>query len=360
MSKAPKPAPVTGRCAWKGKELKQSPFWERAWTKTELAEVERALRTAKRSSLGWREITKNDFPLPDTSAFLQAIADELEDGYGAVKLVGFPVERFDPEDLRLIWSGLCRHLGQPVYQDSQGQMMREIRNEGGDLGARHGRLGSGDGGKEFLSSKARTYSDGELRFHTDRTDVVALLNVEQAKSGGVSKVASSAAVHNEILRRRPDLLEVLYRPYYRSRLGEEAGGDHVVYPLPVFGLRDGKLTSHYSRTYIEAAQRLSETPGMTEAQWEAIELLAGVAEELSVKMRLDRGDMQFLNSHVTYHARTSFEDDPASAQVRCLWRFWICMPNNRTLPEDHAVLWRNVGTGGLRGGIGQAPISATV
>ncbi|HUL06708.1 MAG TPA: hypothetical protein VLV76_10275, partial [Candidatus Acidoferrum sp.] len=60
-----------------------------------------------------------------------------------------------------------------------------------------------------------------------------------AASGGLSEVASTPAVHNEILRRRPDLLELLYRPYPRSRLGEEQGGESMVYQLPVFGLRDG-------------------------------------------------------------------------------------------------------------------------
>jgi len=33
------------------------------------------------------------------------------------------------------------------------------------------------------------------------------------------------------------------------------------------------------------------------------------------------------------------------------------MPNSRPLPEDHAVLWRNVEAGALRGGIGQEPMT---
>ena len=83
--------------------------------------------------------------------------------------------------------------------------------------------------------------------------------------GGISKLASALAVHNEILARRPDLLELLFAPYHRSRLGEEEGGDRVVYALPVMGLCEGKFTSHYSRTYIEAAQLLPDTPKMTDA-----------------------------------------------------------------------------------------------
>jgi hypothetical protein len=46
-------------------------------------------------------------------------------------------------------------------------------------------------GSSFLSSYARAVSNGVLRFHTDRTDVVGLLCVGQAREGGLSKVAST-------------------------------------------------------------------------------------------------------------------------------------------------------------------------
>ncbi len=176
----------------------------------------------------------------------------------------------------------------------------------------------------------------------------------QAEAGGLSKVASTVAVHNEILRRRPDLLELLDRPYPRSRLGEEKGGEDMVYMLPVFGLRDGRFTSHYSRTYIEAAQKLPAAPRLTPQQWEAIDLLAEVADALCYRMRLEPGDMQFLNNHVIYHARDAFSDDAAAGRVRRLFRLWLAMPNSRALPEDHAVLWGDVRAGALRGGIAVA------
>ncbi len=33
-------------------------------------------------------------------------------------------------------------------------------------------------------------------------------------------------------------------------------------------------------------------------------------------------------------------------------RIWLAMPNSRTLPEDHAVLWGDTRAGARRGGIG--------
>jgi hypothetical protein len=245
------------------------------------------------------------------------------------------------------------HLGTPVSQSKAGLRMKVIRDEGAAVGEVHGQLRGADG-STFLSSAARTVSNGLLRFHTDRTDVVGLLCAGQAASGGLSKVASTPAVHNEILRRRPDLLELLYRPYPRSRLGEEKGGESIVYMLPVFGLHDGRFTSHYSRTYIEAAQKLPDAPRLTAAQWEAIDLLAEVADALCYRMRLEPGDMQFLNNHVIYHARDGFTDDAESGQVRQMYRLWLAMPNSRALPEDHAVLWGDVRAGALRGGIAVA------
>ena len=122
---------------------------------------------------------------------------------------------------------------------------------------------------QFLSSGARTLSPGQLRFHTDRCDVVGLLCVRQAVEGGVSKLASSATVYNEMLKRRPDLHALLCKPIPRSRFGEEAGGEHVAYDLPVFGVRDGKLTSHFSLTYIENAQMLPGVRKLTDAEHEA-------------------------------------------------------------------------------------------
>ena len=158
--------------------------------------------------------------------------------------------------------------------------------------------------------------------------------------------------------RRPDLHALLCKPIPRSRFGEEAGGEHVAYDLPVFGLRDGKLTSHFSLTYIENAQLLPDVRKLTDAEQEAIGLLMAVAEEVSFEMRFAPGDIQLLNNHVIYHARTAFEDDATSGHVRLLYRLWLSMPNSRALPAGHEVLWGSIERGALRGGIGQAPAAA--
>jgi hypothetical protein len=345
--------PLEGPEVWSGAELEAARDWRFRLTAPMLAEIDAALAGVERRGIAWEAMQRADFPLPQTAPLLAKIARRLEEGRGLAKLSGLPVERYDEPDLRRLWYGLGLHLGTPVSQSKAGLRMKVIRDEGAAVGEVHGQLRGADG-STFLSSAARTVSNGLLRFHTDRTDVVGLLCAGQAASGGLSKVASTPAVHNEILRRRPDLLELLYRPYPRSRLGEEKGGESIVYMLPVFGLHDGRFTSHYSRTYIEAAQKLPDAPRLTAAQWEAIDLLAEVADALCYRMRLEPGDMQFLNNHVIYHARDGFTDDAESGQVRQMYRLWLAMPNSRALPEDHAVLWGDVRAGALRGGIAVA------
>ncbi len=345
--------PLTGPSVWLGREMQNSPRWLRQMDEAVLCEIDAGLASVKTRGLEWRQVGREDFATPAIAALMQDVAEELENGSGIVKLRGLPVERYDDADLRRLYYGLGSVLGRPVFQNPRGEKMRDIRDEGGDLGRRYGQIETGDAKGPFLSSYARTLSNGRLRFHTDRTDAVGLLCVRQAASGGVSKLVSTAAIHNALLQRRPDILETLFGDFWRSRLGEESDTADAVYPLPIFGLREGKLTSHYSLTYIEAAQMVPQVPRLTALQREAIETLMATAEELCFEMVLQPGDIQFINSHITYHGRTEFTDDAASRQDRLLLRLWLSMPNCRALPSGHEVLWGDIEAGRRRGGIGQ-------
>ena len=348
---------LQGTCVWKGAEMGQNHRWLKQVPAIVLDELDAALEQVKK--LAWRDVTRHNFALPDAAAFFDEVREELESGSGMVKMSGLDVSRYSQEQLRRIWFGIGCHLGTPMYQNYRGEVMRDIRDEGMGVGAKLYGAAIDASGKQFLSSGARTLSPGQLRFHTDRCDVVGLLCVRQASEGGVSKLASSATVYNEILKRRPDLHALLCKPIPRSRFGEEAGGEHVAYDLPVFGVRDGKLTSHFSLTYIENAQMLPGVRKLTDAEHEAIKMLMDVAEEVCFEMRFAPGDMQLLNNHVIYHARTAFKDNVSTGQDRLLMRLWLSVRNSRALPEDHAVLWGDVGGGRPHGGIAQ-PATAIV
>jgi TfdA family taurine catabolism dioxygenase TauD len=356
--------PIAGAGVWHGSEMAHSARWQRRLSAAQLAEIDAALARARGRS--WEEISAADFPLPGFAALADDIRGELEDGSGIVLLRGLDPARYAPAELKRLYAGLCRQIGTFVHSNRAGEVMREIRDVTRDVvgpgaasvGERYGALP--DGGQEgaFLSSYARTLTSRELRFHTDRCDVVALFCIRQARAGGVSKLCSSPAVHNAMLARRPELAAALYDDVWRSRFGEEDSTDRSSYPLPVWGVRDGKFTSHYSRTFVEAAQRrpADEVPRLTAAQAEALDLLHELAEELCFEMMFAPGDIQFVNNHVIYHARTEFEDDAARGADRLLLRLWMAVPNSRPLPAGHEVLWRSIEPGAPRGGIGQTGV----
>ena len=102
----------------------------------------------------------------------------------------------------------------------------------------------------FLSSYARTLTNGSLRFHTDRTDVVGLLCVRQA-SERRRQHARLDARHPQ-RHSRPSALTCSTRcslDYWRSRFGEEGTGKdgakhHPSNGLPAADLRRPRRQVH--------------------------------------------------------------------------------------------------------------------
>ena len=62
----------------------------------------------------------------------------------------------------------------------------------------------------------------------------ALLCLSNAKEGGLSGWSSSISVHNEIVRKRPDLARLLAGPCFMDRKGEVPAGKQGYFELPVF------------------------------------------------------------------------------------------------------------------------------
>ncbi len=341
------PQPLTGRAVWTGAALDASGDWIRTLDAAQLAEIDTALRNLRRPGL---DFARDDFPLPLTAPLLADISDELENGRGCVRLRGLPVRRYSEDELRRIFWGIGRHLGTAIYQNAKGEIMGEVRDETKRAVQTFTPTEEG----RVASARARSRSTGPLRWHTDRCDVIALLCVRNAQEGGLSKLASIPAIHNAILARRPDLLALLCQDYWRARPADEDGlSPDNVFAMPVFGFADGKITSQYSRTYVEQAQEVARVPRLTAAQNEALDMLAAVADELCLLSAFEEGDIQLLNNHVIYHGRTGYADDAATRQERLLFRLWLSTPNSRRLPDGFENLWGATAPGALRGGVVQ-------
>lgn len=265
------------------------------------------VRTAARQAaeLPLSEVARESFPLPTASAVLRQLAQELTDGTGFALLHGLPVD--DNPDL--ISVGVGSHIGRIVPQGTDRVPVQHVRDQGAD--------------PEAPTTRSYQHS-GALGYHADPTDIVALLCIRPAKSGGLSIIVRSAAVHDELARTRPDLTRVLYRPWWRDlRTGD---GPDSFYESPVYARDEcGRLSVSYGPDYIRSAQRSPHVPRLSSAQLEAMAALDELNNDprFSVTMNLGPGDMQFLNNHVILHSRTAYEDHPEPERRRDMIRLWL-------------------------------------
>ncbi|MGH8664547.1 MAG: TauD/TfdA family dioxygenase [Burkholderiales bacterium] len=327
--------PIEGACAWTGAELRNKTDWIRPFEPAELAEIDAAVRAVQGRGLDWMDVSRDDFPLPTFGAEIAKIAQELETGRGMIMLRGLP-QTYTPQELRLAYWGIGAHIGTAVSQGGTGELLGLVEDEGKAVDVTKRR-----GSKNAL----------ELDFHADRSDVVGLLCVRKAKAGGMSRVASATAIHNEILRRRSDLIDVFYADWHNSRQGDERSGEARAYPKPFFGFRDGYFTGLVSPLYIRSAQQFPEVPRLTQQQQEALELYTQLSDELALDMAFEPGDIQLLNNHLTYHSRTSFEDYAEPERKRLLLRLWLSVPGSRPLPQGYELMFGRIGAGEIRGGV---------
>ena len=222
----------------------------------------------------------------------------------------FPTDLLTEAEAELAYFALGLHLGTPVSQDAAGTLLGHVRDE---------RV-------ERTGPEVRLYRTRERQdFHTDGADIIGLLCLHGAASGGESKLASSYAVYNEILRRRPDLLDVLYEPMWWDRNGEESPGEAPAFALPILHDVDGTPRFFYIGWYIRDAQRHPDVPRLTAPQREALALIETVANDptFHVEMDFQPGDIQLLNNAVILHSREAYEDDDDLDQRRHLLRLWL-------------------------------------
>lgn len=307
-------------------------------TNGEIAEIEAATEALTSREAEIASITAGDFPLPVLGDRLRRrVRDEVLNGRGFLVLRGLPVESWSLRKSAIAYFGLGAHLGSARSQNSKGHVLGHVQ----DLG-----LNSDD-------PNVRIYQTNQRQtFHTDSCDIVGLLCLRVAQSGGLSALVSSTTIFNEMRRRRPDLLKLLFEPIATDRRGEVPAGQKPYFDIPVFNWHQGYLTAIYQRQYIESAQRFPDARRLTPADIEALDLFDRLANDpaLHFFMEFKPGDIQLVHNHTILHDRTGFIDWPEPERRRHLLRLWLAASDARPLPEVFAQRYGSV-TVGDRGGI---------
>jgi hypothetical protein len=199
----------------------------------------------------------------------------------------------------------------------------------------------------------RIYQTHERQtFHTDSSDIVGLVCLQQAKAGGDSALVSSNSIYNAMRRDHPALAAALFDPIATDRRGDVAAGQLPYFEIPVFTWHAQLMSTIYQRQYIDSAQRFESAMRLTPLHVEALDCFDALANDtrLNFLMRLEPGDMQFVHNHTLLHDRTAFEDWQEPARKRHLLRLWLSSPQARSLPPVWAQRYGSTEPG-ERGGV---------
>jgi hypothetical protein len=164
-----------------------------------------------------------------------------------------------------------------------------------------------------------------LDYHTDGADLIGLMCLRPAKTGGKSCVANIVAIYNELVQTRPELIAALYEPLPYDARGEQGKGNKPYYMFPIFTEHNERLFVRYVPQYVLASQKHPEAPRLSDAAREAISVVSEMARQpkYNVYMDLQPGDIQFINNYHVLHGRSAYEDDVANGYKRHLKRLWL-------------------------------------
>jgi hypothetical protein len=340
------PSAIAGPSAWYGPDIADRAEWLERLSSAELAEIECASQRLAQMEIDWQTLRPDDFPLPTLKRRLSRILEEVLEGRGFVLLRGLPVERWGRRLSAIAFLGLGQHWGNLRPQNKHGHRLGHVK----DMGLR-----SQDPNVRIYQTKERQ------NYHTDSCDVVGLLCLHPARSGGQSSLVSSVTMFNEMRQRRPDLGRVLFERIETDRRGEVPAGQKPFYCIPVFNWYAGLLSTVYQRSYIESARRFPEVRPLTPEQIEALDLFDELANDpaLHFCMELQAGDVQLVHNHTLLHDRTAFEDWPEPERKRHLLRLWLAPEKARPLPPVFAERYGSV-IPGQRGGVVVPGTRATI
>ncbi len=304
--------------AGRAEDLSDVGAWSYMLTGSDQDALRAGVDAVRSNRISITAIGRDQFPVGAFAAILADVRRELQDGRGIVMLRNFPIE-MDREAIAIAYLGMGSHLGHPISQNKEGHILGHVKDLGGN----------------YADPNTRGYmTRAEMRFHTDPCDYVGLLCLQKSRSGGASCVASSVAVYNRMLERRPDLARVLTEDFYRSRSGEINPGETPWFKQPIFSFTDGYFSCSGIGMAVEKAQGLPGVPPYTALQKEAVWVYKETVDECALEIGFQPGDVQFLNNHVMLHTRRDYEDWPEPSRKRHLLRLWLNDPHGRPIPRE--------------------------
>jgi hypothetical protein len=306
--------------AWTPATANKATF-SRALANEELAALDELLASTRKFPAV--RVTREQFDHPVIGTLMNEVRDTIMNGSGVVILTGLTRERYSDEDFERIYWGLGTHLGRGLEQSRNGDLLGYVQEE------------------EENPTDRGYRSSAALGMHTDAFEIVGLMCVQRAESGGESSLASALTIHNEILRNRPELLAALYEGFYFT-LQELQFTERPTTPekVPVFCNVNGLVSCNYAASYMRRAAELRKIPFPAELD-EALRYFDATATRPDVRAEflLEPGDMFLWNNYTHLHSRRAFRN--SAERKRLLLRLWLEVRNGRPVTPEFTLRGRS-------------------
>ncbi|MBT6135935.1 MAG: TauD/TfdA family dioxygenase [Rhodospirillaceae bacterium] len=304
---------ISGAIAWRGDEVSAEVghFTLPDAARVELMNVAKLLAANPLPTIA---LDAAEFELSACAAYLTGIKRELDDGHGFALIDGFPIEEAGRDVVLALYYLLAQLIARPVAQSWDGKMIYDVR----------------DTGKPAGNGVRPDVTNAHQNLHTDNSynlcppDYVALLCLQTAMEGGVSRIVSFARAHNQMRQQHPTLLPRLYDDYVFDRQREHAPDDVMYIRHPLFEWDGQVLRGRLSRRMVRQGYELaSETPD--EPGLEAIDALEEIMNGpgRAKEFNFQPGQIQIVNNRTLGHSRTGFTDWPEPERKRHLVRLWL-------------------------------------
>ncbi|MFI6658941.1 TauD/TfdA family dioxygenase [Streptomyces sp. NPDC050523] len=315
--------PFTGPALWYGPDLAGRDDWILQLSAENRDELRAAAHTARTRAAPLLRMTIADFPLTMLATELERAAKTLSEGRGFLLIKGVPEDLLAQAEAATVLRGIGQYLGSPVPQTAGGHTLCHIR----DVGPPH---------REDPAPPA-CLTRAVVPLHTSESDLLGLLCLRPARSGGRTLLASAAAVHNAVLGTRPHLAARLYGTHPFDRRQEQAPGDGSSLASPLVTRHGDRPSMRYDRARLDVGARAA-WDGTLAADTELYDVIDTTAASPAVRLELDLepGDLLLLDNHVVLHGRSAYEDFDAAEQKRHLLRLWLARPGETGLAAQAA------------------------
>lgn len=304
--------PLSVIAAWRGQDLRRQSDWVETLSPSEIDEIKAAMAAVKLVGKERRSLLAEDFPLPQLSSKIANWRSELGQGRGFHVIRGIPVAEWSKSEAELFFWCFGLHMGRPGGQNPAGDLLGHVTDTGAATSDKMSRL-------------YKTSSN--IEYHCDGADVVGLLCLKAAKSGGQSRIVSSVSVFNELVKTRPDLAARLFDPVRLDIRNEGSrSGTQYINVIPS-RYADGVLRTFYHADYFRSVTRHDDVGPFSKDEQAFFDSYEAIAADpdLYLDMELQPGDIQLLSNHTNLHARTDYEDYDDPAEKRHLLRLWISL-----------------------------------